>query len=120
MECKNCGAELKGRYCSTCGQRSNVERLGFGYLRDEIASNIFQLNRGVLFTVKESLTRPGHSIRGYVEGRRIDHIRPLSFILLASAIYLIVNQLIGNSTFIDQFVQGYRARRKCRRRELRR
>lgn len=106
MECKNCKQQYEGSYCNLCGQKSNTKRLDFLYLRNEITTSILQLDRGILFTIKELLTRPGHSIRDFIEGKRIKHFKPLAFLFVAASLFVIANKIIGNTTFIDQFLTG--------------
>lgn len=107
MECKNCHQKYKGSYCSNCGQKNNLKRLDVKYLREEIARSIFQLERGLLFTIKELATRPGHAIREFIEGKRIPHFKPLSFLLIATTLYVIANKVFGNTTFINQAIAGF-------------
>ncbi len=109
MNCKNCEQEFTGDFCNHCGQKSTVSRLDFAYLRNEIATGIFQVDRGFLFTVKEMLTRPGHSIRAFIEGKRKNHFKPLSFLLVAVTLYIISNKFFGNGTFVNDFVEGFKA-----------
>ena len=108
MECKNCGTSFEGNYCPHCGQKSHVSRLNMLYLRDEIANNILRLNRGFLFSIKALTINPGHTIRGFIEGKRVNHIRPVSFLLISATLYVIANHLLGQSTFIDDFASGWR------------
>ncbi len=47
-----------------------LENVDYKYLIIEILNSIFQLNSGLLFTLKELFTRPGHSIKAFIEGKR--------------------------------------------------
>lgn len=47
------------------------------------------LDRGVLFTGKELLTKPGKMLRGYLAGKRVGYTKPLQFLLIITAITLI-------------------------------
>ncbi len=106
MKCKNCGDSLEGNFCKNCGQKSDIRKINFRYLLDEIPNSIFQVNRGLLFTVKALFTRPGHSIREFLEGKRKNHFKPIAFLLLTSSLYIIINHLIGHETFVGDFIQG--------------
>lgn len=108
MNCKNCNQDYEGKYCNNCGQKANAKRLDFGYLRDEVVTSIFQLERGMLFTMKELVTRPGHSIRAFIEGKRKNHFKPLAFLLVAGTLYVISNKIVGNTTVVDQFIEGFK------------
>ncbi|MCX7549184.1 DUF3667 domain-containing protein [Xanthomarina sp. F1114] len=108
MICKNCEQNFNGNYCSNCGQNSNVRKVDYKYLINEIPNSIFQINRGFLFTLKELFTRPGHSIREFLEGKRKNHFKPLAFIIFTSTLYVLAHYFIGNQTFIDDAISGYK------------
>lgn len=107
--CQNCNEIITGNFCANCGQKSDIRKINFRYLLDEIPNSIFQVNRGFLFTVKELFTRPGHSIREFLEGKRKKHFKPLAFLFLTSSLYILLNYLIGNQTFIGDFIEGFKA-----------
>ena len=90
MICKNCDHDFDGDYCNNCGQKSTVQNINFKFLIDEISNTVFQVNRGLFFTVKELFVRPGHSIREFLNGKRKQHFKPLAFVLVVSTIYVLV------------------------------
>ncbi len=112
MICKNCEQNFNGNYCSNCGQNSNVRKVDYKYLISEIPNSIFQINRGFLFTLKELFTKPGHSIREFLEGKRKKHFKPIAFIIFTSTLYVLAHYFIGNQTFIDDAISGYNAASK--------
>lgn len=107
MICKNCGHSFDGSFCNDCGQSSTVRRIDFKFLIHEIPNSIFHFNRGLFFTIKELSTRPGHTIREFVVGKRIQNYKPISYLLVASALYVIATHLMGRNTFIADFVSGF-------------
>jgi len=109
MICKNCKQNFNGNFCNNCGQNSKVRKINFRYLLDEIPNSIFQINRGFLFTVKELFTRPGHSIREFIEGKRKFHFKPLAFLFLTSTLYVLLNYLIGHQTFFGDLIEGFKS-----------
>lgn len=88
--CKNCGHRFEGKFCNNCGQTVDTHRIDFHFLRDEIPHSFFHINAGLLYTSKQLLTRPGHAIREYLEGKRVNHIKPLSFILILAGFYILL------------------------------
>ncbi|UZO82386.1 DUF3667 domain-containing protein [Aquimarina sp. ERC-38] len=107
MYCKNCDHLLHDNFCARCGQNAKVDRLNFPSFLTEISDSIFQLNRGFLYTIKELFTRPGHTIRDFIQGKRKNHFKPIAFVLTLSTIYFFVSQIFDNSTLIDDFITGY-------------
>ena len=118
MICKNCEQNFNGNYCSNCGQNSNVRKVDYKYLISEIPNSIFQINRGFLFTLKELFTKPGHSIREFLEGKRKNHFKPIAFIIFTSTLYVLAHYFIGNQTFIDDAISGYKASSKAENSDL--
>jgi hypothetical protein len=86
-ECKNCGHKYKGKHCNYCGQLAATDRLNRHAVWHDIQHGFLHFDRGIFFTIKEMFTRPGHSIREYIEGKRIKHFKPISFVLLIAGVY---------------------------------
>ncbi|MFY0696913.1 MAG: DUF3667 domain-containing protein [Balneola sp.] len=106
MTCKNCGEEISGDFCSYCGQKTKVDRINAQYILSEIPNTFFQIDTGLFFTIKEFFKRPGNSIREYLEGKRKNYIRPVSYVLLLSTFYALVANLISETTFLGEVVLG--------------
>lgn len=53
INCKNCENQFEGHFCNQCGQKANVQRINFSYLVNEFSKGIFQIERGLFFTIKE-------------------------------------------------------------------
>ena len=85
--CKNCNAELQGNYCSNCGQSAETHKINGHYLWHDIQHGLLHLDKGILFTTKELFTRPGNSIRDFLEGKRIKHFKPISLVLVLAGMY---------------------------------
>jgi len=107
MICKNCASKTSSNFCADCGQRTSVDKINFRYFQDAISNNILQINKGLFFTVKELFTRPGYSIKEYIEGKRKLHFNPLSYVLVFSTIYFLFSKFIGNATIINDFMEGF-------------
>lgn len=88
--CKNCGHRFEGKFCNNCGQTAETKRIDLHYLKHEIPHSFFHINAGLLYTSKQLFIRPGHAIREYLEGKRINHIQPLSFILILAGFYILL------------------------------
>lgn len=85
--CLNCRAPLAGRFCAACGQRSDIRRMDWRWLWDEFMTSVLVVDRGILFTIRQLFSRPGHALREYIEGRRKPHFKPLAFVALPAALY---------------------------------
>ena len=85
--CKNCGSPVKSRFCSDCGQPASTHRISGHFLWHDIQHGILHVDKGILFTAKELFTRPGHSIREFLQGKRVKHFKPISLVIILAGIY---------------------------------
>ena len=90
-----------------CGQNSRVDKINLSNLLKELSDNIFQINYGFFFTIKELFIRPGHSIREFIIGKRKNHFKPISYTLVLSTVYFIFSQIIDKKTFLAEFISGF-------------
>lgn len=82
--CLNCGTSLHGPFCHQCAQRARTEPLNWRWLGHELAYGLFSLDRGIVFSIKELFTRPGHAVRDYLEGKRKRYFPPITLVALIS------------------------------------
>jgi hypothetical protein len=106
MNCKNCGNEIEGKFCSNCGQSAKVDKLNLQSFLSELADNVFQINKGLFFTIKELSLKPGHTIRNFLEGKRKNHFKPIAYVFLLSTIYILVSKFFDSPTLIEDFFAG--------------
>lgn len=86
IHCKNCQNEYHGHYCPNCGQKATTKRLVFNDIFSELLNAFTYFNRGLLYTLKMMSTRPGHSVREYVQGKRVNHFHPVNYLLLIGGV----------------------------------
>lgn len=106
MNCKNCDNIVVGNFCTNCGQNSKVDKLNLPNFLTEISDSVFQLNRGLLYTIKELFIRPGHAIRDFIQGKRKEYFKPIAYVLSLSTVYFLVSQISDSPTLIDDFLTG--------------
>lgn len=44
-------------------------------------------DKGILYSFKQLFTRPGHSVREFIEGKRVKHFKPLSLAVVLATLY---------------------------------
>ena len=84
--CKNCNNSFEGKYCNMCRQSADTWRITWRELTHHLPHAIFHVDRGLLHTVKGMTLRPGEVIRGYIDGKRVQHFNPLLFFILLGGI----------------------------------
>ncbi|MDV2446230.1 hypothetical protein CMU93_01800 [Elizabethkingia anophelis] len=107
--CLNCNEELAGKYCSNCSQPASTHRFSLSHVfKHDFVHGIFHFDKGFFFTIKELFTRPGHSIREYVQGKRVKHFNYFATVLLLLTIIYFVKKWakIESSDLFDTNVKG--------------
>ncbi len=85
--CLNCDYQVSDNYCQNCGQKSTTHRYSLNhFIEHDIIHGIWHIDKGILFTIKELFTRPGHSVREFIEGKRINIFPFVSLLILLLAI----------------------------------
>lgn len=107
MKCKNCQTPVSGNYCVNCGQRTDVGRITGSSILSLISEGLFQVNKGLFFTILSIFRRPGHSIREYIEGQRQPYFKPVAFVMLLATIYVILSRWLEIPTFTENLIVGY-------------
>jgi len=108
MKCKNCGNIISEIFCSYCGQRTTISAINFKTLIVELQNNIFQIDRGLLFTIKELTTRPGNAIRDFIEGKRKPYYKPIPFLIINVTLYVFVSYLLNVDSFLAEFINSFK------------
>jgi len=87
--CLNCKEQLIGTYCYGCGQKADTHRITFkNFIFHDVLHGTFHLERGILFTAREALVRPGKAALDYIAGKRKRYYNVFYLILLTLALLL--------------------------------
>lgn len=102
ITCKNCNNQFIGNFCNECGQKSDTQKLKVQNILTDLQNGLFAFHNGIIYTIKQLLTRPGHSIREYIEGKRVQHFKPFSFVIVCATAYgLLFHFLVPDSFHIE-------------------
>ncbi len=85
--CKNCKQNFKGKFCNHCGQSADTHEINSHFLWRDIQHGLLHFDKGIFYTIKQLFTRPGYTIREFIEGQRIKHFKPISLVLVLAGIY---------------------------------
>ena len=88
--CKNCNNPVTENFCSSCGQAAKLKRIDAHYIKHEI-EHVLHLEKGIFYTIKELLIRPGQNVRAFLSDNRSRLVKPIIFIVISSLIYTIIN-----------------------------
>lgn len=85
--CLYCDYITHGNYCSHCGQATNTSRLNAKDILLELQNYFLRINKGILYTIKELIIRPGVTINNYIIGKRAMYSNPLALLILSGVLY---------------------------------
>jgi hypothetical protein len=106
INCKNCNNLYDGNYCNHCGQSANTHEINFKSILHEVQHSLLHIDKGILYTTKELLLRPGKTISDYLNGKRVKHFKPFAYIFILSTIYAILTKLSHKAIFLNSFIKG--------------
>ncbi|PID63074.1 MAG: hypothetical protein CR986_00400 [Ignavibacteriae bacterium] len=98
-QCRKCGAELADDFCSKCGNPKTLKRIDGSYVLSEIVS-VLNFDKGIFYTIKELLIRPGKNVHEFIHTDRNRLVKPVIFVIVCSLIYTIAQQFL-------KFEDGY-------------
>ncbi|MBN9296239.1 MAG: DUF3667 domain-containing protein [Filimonas sp.] len=92
--CLNCNHHLAAPYCSNCGQKASTHRYSvLHFIEHDLIHGILHIDKGLLYTIKALFTRPGHSIREFIQGKRVNHFNYVTLLII----------ILGVTHFISSF-----------------
>lgn len=97
--CANCSRPMDGgeqKFCPACGQPTPAHRIDWHFLGHELEHSILHMDRGVLYTIKNLMLRPGHLMRDYLGGKREGIVKPLLFLMMTAGALLFVSHMMGS------------------------
>ena len=92
-ECPNCGAALKDRFCSACGQDCGNLSLDLRAQLREAVGQILGWDGSLLRTMRGLWRNPGALALDYVRGRRKSYLHPARFCFISLALWLLALKL---------------------------
>jgi hypothetical protein len=79
----------------------HTHKIDTHYLWHEIQHGIFHVDAGILYTLKELFTRPGATIREFLEGKRVKHFKPVALVFLLGTLYGILFHYFHIDPYFD-------------------
>jgi hypothetical protein len=89
-DCLNCGAYLRGQYCTVCGQRSRSRLISLWELISDAFGDLFEIDSRLWQTLVPLLVRPGRLTHDYLQGRRARYMPPFRMYLVLSLLFFVV------------------------------
>lgn len=96
--CLNCDEAVERNYCSNCGQKTDTYRITLKhFLFHDIVHGVWHMEKGIIFTLKQALLRPGKAALEYIEGKRIRYYNVFYLILLLTGLGIFIESVYNAS-----------------------
>jgi len=106
--CKSCGNTFTGLYCNACGEKiiEPKDRKFKTVLANVLIATTFSDNKFIK-SLRLTIFRPGFLSREYVDGRRVQYMRPLQMFFILNLVYFLfpgILQLFNSSLHTQMHV----------------
>lgn len=92
--CLNCDNITSGKFCNNCGQKTATHRIDLKhFVTHDLLHGVWHLERGIFFTLKEAILRPGKAALDYIKGKRIRYYNVFYLILVLIGLTLFMNSI---------------------------
>jgi len=85
--CRNCGADLHGRYCHACGQKAVSAAITVQDLLHEGVHEFAHVDGKIVQSLRLLLFKPGELTAEFFRGRRARYIPPIRLYLVCSVLF---------------------------------
>jgi hypothetical protein len=100
--CLNCDAEIENNFCSNCGQKSDTHRITVKhFLLHDLLHGVWHIDKGILFTLRESILRPGQAALDYIKGKRIRYFNVFYLCLIVIGLHLLLSHWYDTTLAAD-------------------
>ncbi len=100
--CTQCNAAIAGNYCAQCGHPKALKRIDGHYVFSEVVS-VLNFDKGIFYTIKELLLRPGKNVQKFIHTDRNRLVKPIIFVIVCSLLYTLAQRFLG---FEDGYVSA--------------
>jgi len=90
-------------------KKNQITRIDHHYIIDEITS-VISLKKGIFYSIKELLIRPGKNTRIFLREDRSKLVKPVIFVIFCSLIFTILQQLLqfdDGRSVLDTPIESY-------------
>jgi len=92
--CRNCGAQLAGDYCHSCGQRRFDVPLTLRAFGGDVVRRIFRFDKAFAVTIWRMLREPGQLVSDYLAGRRSGYLDPIHYFISSVFVQFVIAALV--------------------------
>ena len=94
MACINCNIDFDGEFCPSCGEKKDVDRITLTSIVQSSFSGFMDMDKGLLFNLKNLTLRPQKTILNYINGKRRQILNPISYAIITISVYLFLDSIL--------------------------
>ncbi|MFY7671479.1 DUF3667 domain-containing protein [Tenacibaculum sp. MEBiC06402] len=102
MICISCNHEHNEKFCPNCGEKAGTPKITVGSTVESTFSTITNMDKGFLYNLKNLTLKPKITIEKYLKGKRKGIFNPISFLIIAVTLYLIVESLFKSRDLVSE------------------
>jgi len=99
--CLNCGTDLVGPHCHSCGQRAHVHRTIGAFFHD-LLHGVLHFEGKTWRTLPLLAWHPGRLTREYIDGRRARYVSPIALFLFVVFLSFALFNALGDVSNIEE------------------
>ena len=92
--CRNCGAQLAGEFCHSCGQHRSAVPLTLKAFGGEVVRRVFRFDKAFAVTIWRMLREPGQLVSDYLSGRRSGYLDPIQYFISSVFVQFVIAALV--------------------------
>ena len=104
-KCLNCQEEVSEKFCPNCGQSIKTEKISNKSIFVDIPFSIINIDSGFGYSLVEITKRPIQTAKDYINGKKINQFRPLSFLLVITSLAYLLSQIFTDPADLDTIEQ---------------
>lgn len=94
--CPTCKSpHLSGAFCPQCGQKLSIQRFTLNRSLSAVLSQVFNLEKGFLYTLKELILRPEWVRDRYLQQGTARYFHPFRFVFVLATLSALLTVLMG-------------------------
>ena len=94
--CQNCRHELRGEYCSNCGQHHVELKVPLKELIKDLVEEVLSFDSRLIHSILPFLRKPGLLTAEFVSGKRTHYISPFKLYFFMSFLYFFTSAIVDD------------------------
>ena len=99
--CANCKAEVRDKFCASCGQSVRSYRVSLWRLVRDFLAEAFDLDGRLVRTLRTLFGRPGRLAQAFSNNQRASYVSPVRMYLFSSLLFFFLLAVVGGNNLLD-------------------